>query len=107
MIDLGSIYNKLGKCYYEIRLWNKGVAAFTEALNHFKSSKKITEYANCMVSLGALYLEVSYFVEAEKCFLAAYDIKRHEGDKSSRSNLLPVLFQLLECNLAFKNYQQA
>ena len=77
------------------------------ALNCYKVNKKVNEYANCIVSLGMLYLEIHYFVEAEKCFLIAYDIKRHEGDKSSRSNLLNVIFCLLDCNLNLKNYVQA
>lgn len=107
MMDIGEIYGKLGRCYYEIRMWNKGVEAYTEALKHFKLNKKVSEYCNVMVSLGVLYLEVNYFVEAEKCFLVAYDIKRHEGDTTNRSNLLPVLLHLFECNFNLKNYQQA
>lgn len=107
MMDLGEIYGKLGRCYYEIRMWNKGIEAYTQALKHFKSNKRVTEYCNVMISLGALYLEVNYFVEAEKCFLVAYEIKRHEGDKSNRSNLLPVLLHLLECNFNLKNFQQS
>jgi hypothetical protein len=32
-LDMGDLYFKLGRCYYEIRMWNKGVAAYTTALN--------------------------------------------------------------------------
>lgn len=39
--DLGVIFSKLGRCYYETRMWNKAVSAFTEALNYFKQSKKV------------------------------------------------------------------
>ena len=88
-------------------MWNKGVAAYTTALNKFKSAKKIIEYTNCIVSLGILYLEINHFVEAEKCFLVAYNIKRHEGDLNNRVNLLSVLFNLVDCNLNLRNYDQA
>ena len=40
-IDMGDVYFKLGRCYYETRMWNKGIAAYTTALNEFKESKKI------------------------------------------------------------------
>lgn len=59
-----------------------------------------------MINLGILYLEVNYFVEAEKCFLVAYDIRRHEGDANNRGNLLPLLLHLADSNLNLKNYNQ-
>lgn len=37
----------------------------------------------------------------------AYNIRRFEGEKNSRSNLLPVLFNLLDCNLSLRNFVQA
>ena len=32
-IDMGDVYFKLGRCYFEIRMWNKGIAAYSNALN--------------------------------------------------------------------------
>ena len=105
--DQGAIFNKLGRCFYESRMWNKAISAYSEALNQFKQSKKVQEYSNTLVNLGILYLEVNYFVEAEKCFLMAYDIRRHEGDTNSMVNLLPLLLHLVDSNLNLKNYNQA
>ena len=107
VVDLGLIYSKLGRCFYESGMWNKAIGSYTLALNHFKQSKKIQEYASTMVSLGILYLEVNYFVEAEKCFLVAYDIRRHEGDTNNRTNILPLLLNLVDSNISLKNYTQA
>jgi len=28
-VELGDIYNRLGLCYFEIRMWNKGITAFS------------------------------------------------------------------------------
>ena len=39
--------------------------------------------------------------------MTTYGIRRREGDRLNYSNLLPVLFNLIDCNLNLKNYSQA
>lgn len=65
------------------------------------------EYSNCIINLGVLYEEAQYFIEAEKCFLMAYNIRRFEGEVKNRSNLLPILFNLVSCNMSLQNYIQS
>jgi tetratricopeptide (TPR) repeat protein len=76
-VDMADIHNRLALCYFETREWNKGISAFSEALNLYKKNKLTAEYANCITNLGVLYIEVGYFIEAEKCLLIAYNIKRY------------------------------
>jgi tetratricopeptide (TPR) repeat protein len=56
-----------------------------------------------------LYLEIGYFIEAERCFLMAFNIKRSEGDKKDKKSQIPLLqtfCHLFDCNLKLKNLIQ-
>ena len=105
-IEPAEVYHRLGVCYGEIGWWNKGIVAFAEALNRYKRGKNVVKYAECMNNLGTLYLQASSLSLAEKCFIQSYDLKKSLHGKSS-TKLLTSLFNIFECNLLTKNYDQA
>ena len=59
-----------------------------------------------MNNLGTLYLNAGSISEAEKCFLMSYSIKSKEYSEHSKK-LLSSLFNLYECNIIQRNYDQA
>ncbi len=95
-----------GVCYGEIGWWNKGIVVFAEALNRYKRGKNVVKYAECMNNLGTLYLQASSLSLAEKCFIQSYNLKKSLHGKSN-TKLLTSLFNIFECNLLTKNYDQA
>ena len=106
--DLGEVYAHLGSCYFEMRQWNRGIAALTKALNIFRGQKKYNDYAGCLINLGQLYLQTGYYSEAERCLLTAHCLRRGEGcDKKAKTNIVPILLLLADCNLRLRNYKQA
>ena len=105
-LDIADIYHRLGLCYMEIRVWNEGIIAFVKALNELKLKNKRVKYAECMNNLGTLYLNAGSISEAEKCFLMSYSIKSKEYSEHSKK-LLSSLFNLYECNVIQRNYEQA
>jgi hypothetical protein len=59
-----------------------------------------------MNNLGTLYLQASSLSLAEKCFIEAYSLKKSLFGKKN-IKLLTSLFNIFECNLLTKNYDQA
>ncbi len=56
--------------------------------------------------MGTLYLNTEYIQEAERCFLISHNIKKELHPKYSTRKLVS-LFNLYECNIYNKNFDQA
>jgi signal transduction histidine kinase/CheY-like chemotaxis protein len=73
---------KLGKIYFDLKLYNDAIEVFNRSISIFNSiSKKPNKkVANSYYYLGLIYIEQKNFTRAESCILKAEEIQKKLGN---------------------------
>ena len=105
--DLTSDINiKLGIVFFYQKQFNEALSRFNLARLFYSSKNDQKQLARCYTSIGATYLDMGKYNEAEKILLKALAIRKKLGEKHN-SPITIILFNLGEVYTNKKEYKKA